>query len=87
MSTDLWKLGVKWRDVRPDGVIRHSQIASTFGPGSIVNLVDNAAIVAGLAWWAKGDPIVEDRLLAILAKEPDFRHIKLFAPPESSQEL
>jgi hypothetical protein len=87
MSTDLWKLGVQWRGIRPDGTIRHSQLASTLGPGSIVDLVDDAAIVAGLAWWAKGEPIVEDRLLAILAKEPDFRNLKLFAPPESSQDL
>jgi hypothetical protein len=87
MSTDLWKLGVQWRGVRPDGVIRHSQISSTFGPGSIVDLVDDAAIIAGLSWWARGRQIVEDRLLAILAKEPDFRTLKLFAPPESSQDL
>ena len=87
MSTDLWSLRVQWRGVRADGTIRHSQIASTLGPGAMVDLVDDAAIVAGLAWWAKGNPIVEDRLLAILAKEPDFRNLHLFAPPESSQDL
>ena len=72
MSRDLWKLGVQWRGVRPDGNIRHSQLISTFGPGSLADLVDDAAIVSGLGWWSKGEPIVEDRLLTMLAKEPDF---------------
>ena len=36
MSQDLWRAGVVWRDVRPDGTIRHSQITSTYGPGALV---------------------------------------------------
>jgi hypothetical protein len=87
MSTDLWKLGVVWRDVRPDGAIRHSQISSTYGPGSLVDLVDGAVIVSGLSWWSKGEPVVEDRLLAMLAKEPDFRNLQLFGPPPSGRVL
>jgi hypothetical protein len=83
MSRDLWKLAIQWRDQRPDGNIRHSQLVSTFGPGALADFVDEAAIVAGLGWWAKGLPIVEDRLLAMLAREPDFRNLKLFAPPPS----
>jgi hypothetical protein len=83
MSRDLWKLGVDWRGIRPDGNIRHSQLVSTFGPGSLADLVDDAAIVAGLGWWSRGEQIVEDRLLALLAKEPDFRNLKLFEPPSS----
>lgn len=86
MSGELWKLGIPLKDARPSGVVRHSQIASTYGPGSIVDLVDDAAIVAGLSWWAKGNPVVEERLLAILAKEPDFRNLALFAPPESARD-
>lgn len=83
MSRDLWKLGVQWRGVKPDGTIRHSQIVSTFGPGALADLVDDAAIIGGLAWWARGEPIVEDRLVAMLAKEPDFRNVRLYAPPTS----
>jgi hypothetical protein len=83
MSQDLWKLGVVWRGVRPDGSIRHSQIVSTYGPGALADLVDDAAIVGGLSWWSRGEQVVEDRLLAMLAKEPDFRNLKLFAPPTS----
>jgi hypothetical protein len=87
MSLDLWKRGVQWRGIRPDGVIRHSQIVSTYGPGALVDLVDDAAIVAGLSWWAQGEPVVEDRLLGILAKEPDYRNLKLYAPPSSGKNL
>ncbi|MRG96409.1 DUF1998 domain-containing protein [Polyangium spumosum] len=87
MSKDLWKVGVKWREKRPEGTIRHSQIITTYGPGALVDFVDDAAIVAGLSWWAKGEQITEDRLLAMLSKEPDFRNVKLHAPPASGREL
>ena len=87
MTAELWRMGVAWKGVRPEGVIRHSQIASTYGPGSIIDLVGSAAIVAGLSWWAKGEQIIEERLVALIAKESDFRHVKLFAPPESGQDL
>lgn len=87
MTKDLWKVGVRWRDRRPEGNLRHSQIITTYGPGSLVDFVDDAAIMAGLSWWAKGEPIVEDRLLAMLAKEPDFRNLKLHTPPMSGREL
>lgn len=87
MSLDLWKAGVVWRDVRPDGTIRHSQITSTYGPGALVDLVDGGAIISGLGWWSKGEPIIEDRLLAMLAKEPEFRNLRLFGPPPSGRNL
>lgn len=87
MTKDLWKTGVKWRDLRPEGTLRHSQIITSFGPGALVDFVDDAAIVAGLSWWAKGDQIVEDRLLAMLSKEEAYRHIKLYAPPAAGQQL
>lgn len=83
MSRELWRDGVMWKGVRPDGTIRHSQLVSTYGPGSLADLVDDAAIVSGLSWWSHGEQVVEDRLLAMLAKEADFRSVKLFAPPTS----
>lgn len=83
MSRELWRVGVTWKGVRPDGTIRHSQIVSTFGPGALADLVNDAAIVGGLAWWSRGEAIVEDRLLGMLAKEPDFRNLKLYTPPTS----
>jgi hypothetical protein len=81
VSRDLWKVGVPWRDHRPDGSIRHSQVVSTFGPGALVDLVDDAAIVAGLSWWAKGPKIVEDRLTAMLALVQGYERVELYAPP------
>ena len=87
MSRDLWKTGVPARERRPDGNFRHSQAITTFGPGALVDLVDDAAIVAGLSWWAKGPPIAEDRLVAMLARQAGFERIELFAPPASTQDL
>lgn len=88
MKNELWKSGIKdWRTTRADGNLRHSQIITSFGPGSLVDFVDDAAIVAGLSWWSKGDPITEDRLLAMLSKEEDYRNIKLHAPPAAGQQL
>ena len=87
MTKEPWKAGVDWRDHRPEGTLRHSQLVSTFGPGALADFVEEAGIIAGLGWWAKGEPIIEDRLLAMLAKEPDYRSVKLFAPPPSSRDL
>ncbi len=81
MSRELWKLGVPWRDRRPEGNIRHGQVITTYGPGALVDFVKDAAIVAGLSWWAKGAEIVEDRLVAMLARQPGYERVKLFAPP------
>jgi hypothetical protein len=81
VSRDLWKVGVPFRDHRPDGTIRHSQVVSTFGPGALLDLVDDAAIVSGLSWWAKGPPIVEDRLTAMLTRLDGYERVELCAPP------
>ncbi len=87
MSRDLWKAGVQWRERRPDGNSRHSQAVSTFGPGALVDLGDDAAIVGGLGWWAKGPQIVEDRLVAMLARQEGYERVVLHAPPPSSRNL
>lgn len=81
MSRELWKVGVQWKDRRPEGNIRHSQVITSYGPGALVDFVDDAAIVAGLSWWARGEEIVEDRLIAMLARQPGYERVKLFAPP------
>jgi hypothetical protein len=78
---DLWRTGVAAKDRRPDGSIRHSQVVTTFGPGALVDLVDDAAIVAGLSWWAKGAKIAEDRLTTMLARQEGYERVELFAPP------
>lgn len=40
---------------RPDGEIRQSQLVTTFGPGSMVDLVDRAVVIGGLDHWAWRD--------------------------------
>lgn len=36
---------------RPDGEIRLSQVVSTYGAGSVIDLVDSAVLVGGLDFW------------------------------------
>jgi hypothetical protein len=63
--------------VRPDGQIRRSQIVSTFGPGALVDLVDDAVLVGGLEFWRfEGggarkihDPRLRDAIVAKLPKD------------------
>lgn len=54
---------------RPDGEIRLSQVVSTYGAGSVVDLVDSAVLVGGLDYWTgKLRPIEEPRLRDSLAE-------------------
>lgn len=39
---------------RPDGQIRQSQMVTTFGPGSMVDLVNRAVVIGGLEHWGYG---------------------------------
>ncbi len=39
---------------RPEGQIRQSQMVTTFGPGSMVDLVDRAVVIGGLEHWSYG---------------------------------
>jgi hypothetical protein len=39
---------------RPDGQLRQSQLVTTFGPGSMVDLVDHAVVIGGLEHWGFG---------------------------------
>ena len=82
---DRWKTGVPFAR-RADGEIRQSQLVGTFGPGALVDLVDHAVVVSGLSWWAKGEPIHEERLVAMLARQEGYGDIRLFAPPAASQD-
>jgi hypothetical protein len=61
------------RVVPPDGRIRQSQVVSTFGPGSMLDLVTDSVVVGGLDFWRlNGDGVVvtEPRLLEAI--EPLF---------------
>jgi hypothetical protein len=59
--------------VPPQGAIRRSQMVTTYGPGSMIDLVDQAALVGGLDFWSydrkKGDAVIaEPRLRDALAE-------------------
>ena len=51
---------------RPDGELRQSQMITTYGPGSLVDLVNDAILVPGLEYWsykgASGYEVHEPRL-------------------------
>lgn len=61
----------------PNGRIRQSQVVSTFGPGSMLDLVDDAVLVGGLDFWrlqGSGEVVNEPRLLEVV--EPLFHKNK-----------
>lgn len=65
------KAGRQETPKRADGQIRLSQLVTTFGPGAMVDLVDQAVMVGGLDFWKFGDKTVkihEQRLRDALAR-------------------
>ena len=73
--------------IPPTGEVRRSQVLTTFGPGSMVDLPNHSVLVAGLEFW-KGDKerIYEDRLEAWLRQRLNVPELKLYAPPVDSGE-
>lgn len=69
---------------RPHGQIRQSQLLTSFGPGSMLELPDHSVLVGGLdTWSAGGDEIIEPRLVDKLKRlfEPPLQVLKLYTPP------
>ena len=67
--------------------IRQSQIISTYGPGALVDLPDNAVLVAGLEHWAGDAQLVpEPRLLANLRRRLGLPFLELRSPPVPERE-
>lgn len=59
---------------RPDGEVRSSQVVSTYGPGAMMDLVDQAVLVGGLDFWSYDKKrgiasIPEPRLRDVLAEQ------------------
>lgn len=71
----------------PSGEIRQSQIISTFGPGSMIDLPDYSILVGGLNHW-RGDKkrIYEDRLAGRVAEILGVKDVGLYAPPVDEQD-
>ncbi|AFY66692.1 DUF1998 domain-containing protein [Geitlerinema sp. PCC 7407] len=74
---------------KPSGELRQSQVLTTFGPGSMVDLPTHSVVIAGLTYW-KGDrqTIWEDRLRYKVAKSLDIdpQTIQLCTPPQQSSD-
>ncbi len=69
-------------DSRPHGQIRQSQVVTTFGPGSLLDLPRYSVLVGGLdLWWTRGPEIEEERLVEKLERILEIPGLKLFAPP------
>ena len=69
---------------RAHGQLRRSQVITTFGPGALIDLPDDSAIVGGLDTWGSASDlqeIEEPRLAAKLADMTGVRAPRLFAPP------
>ena len=80
MSSGGW--GKKTSNLKPQGSIRRSQVVNSFGPGSMVDLIDHAVLVGGLDFWNydadKGaTTIVEPRLREAIAERFKVRKRKL----------
>jgi hypothetical protein len=79
----------------PDGEIRQSQLLSSFGPGSMVDLPEASVLIGGLNYW-KFDPqqkreIVEERLSTKICEKlrhryPELGSVKLYEPPTSNRD-
>ena len=69
---------------KADGQLRRSQVITTFGPGALIDLPDDSAIVGGLDTWGNEsdlEPIEEPRLAAKLADMTGVAAPRLYAPP------
>ena len=71
---------------RPHGQLRQSQLVTTYGPGSVVDLPKHSVLVAGLDdWFSKGQEIIEPRLVERIQTLLNRQGIQLFAPPPDTQ--
>jgi len=73
---------------KPHGQIRQSQVVTTFGPGSLVELPKYSVLVAGLEHWSKGGAQVhEPRLLEKLKALLGTGDLELYSPPPASDDI
>jgi hypothetical protein len=69
---------------RPHGQIRRSQLLTSFGPGSMLDLPNHSVLIGGLDTWSTGgDEIIEPRLVDKLKQlfEPPLQSLSLYSPP------
>jgi len=69
---------------RPHGQVRRSQLITSFGPGSMMDLPNHSVLISGLdSWSTGGDEIIEPRLVEKLKElfDPPLQVLKLYTPP------
>ncbi|MCA9177621.1 MAG: DUF1998 domain-containing protein [Planctomycetales bacterium] len=74
---------------RPHGQIRRSQLITSFGPGSMMDLPNHSVLIGGLdSWSTGGDEIIEPRLVDKLKElfDPPLQVLKLYAPPPDNDD-
>ena len=72
---------------KPHGEIRQSQLVTTFGPGSMLDLPNYSVLVAGLDFWSAGGEVIsEPRLSRKLALILQVGSIELRTPPPASDD-
>lgn len=74
---------------RPHGQIRQSQLITSFGPGSMVDLPNHSVLIGGLdSWSTGGEEIVEPRLIEKLKQlfDPPLKVLKLYSPPPDNDD-
>ncbi|MFM8570366.1 MAG: hypothetical protein ACKOAU_02095, partial [Pirellula sp.] len=74
---------------RPHGQIRQSQLITSFGPGSMVDLPNHSVLIGGLDSWSPGgEEIVEPRLIEKLKLlfDPPLQVLKLYSPPPDNDD-
>ena len=63
------------------GQIRRSQVITTYGPGALIDLPRDSAIVAGVDGWVSLERLDEPRLQRLLSRMTDVAHPELYVPP------
>lgn len=74
---------------RPHGQIRRSQLITSFGPGSMMDLPNHSVLIGGLdSWSSGGDEILEPRLIDKLKElfDPPLQILQLYAPPPDNDD-
>lgn len=76
------------QEKRPHGQLRQSQMVTSFGPGSMIDLPNHSVLVAGLDFWTRhGDAITEKRLADKICKLLGWNEVQLFAPPPEQDDV
>jgi len=71
---------------KAQGKTRQSQLITTFGPGSMLDMPKHSVIVGGLEGWERGNEIHEPRLIQKLQEVLGGNPVKLHAPPPAEED-